>query len=315
MKVLKQLTVLTILLLTACSAAFAQKQDEAAIKNVLNQETKTFFNKDYDGWAKTWVHDTAASMLRVNQTATIQLIGWNAISAQYKEVIQGLRPRTEAEIATFLNKTDFHIYINGNMATVSFKEGDKDPNTELRTMMKQNGTWKILNYTIIFNGGFDMSHIMENMKVFVGKWVLDGTETREPSNGSVLNSAQFVLWETPYGLEQTSDFLVTNAKGASTAIPTSYEYFIPDYNTNKIFYLAVDKNHAGQTFTEEGTITSNGVNSFTVTQTYIDKPDVIRQEYTVTMQNGKWHQVGKNYDRDGKLTRTSTMDFRRVDTN
>lgn len=303
---------MTVCLTMSTTQIHAQKSEEAAIKKVLNQETSDFFHKNYDAWAANWVHDTATSVLNIGPAGFGHLTGWNAISEQYKQNIQNLRPRTEAEIASFLNKTDYHIYINGNVATVSFKEGDRDPKTEMRTLVKQNGSWKILNYTLVNDDRYKIQNIMANMKVFVGKWVSDGTATMEPDNGTVLNSAEFVLWETPTGLEQTSNFMVTNSKGVSNAIPTDYEYFIPDYNTNTIFYLSVRKNRTGQTFTERGTITSEKMNSFTVTTNYPDKPNSIESEYTVTLENGKWHQVGKNYDINGKVTTTHTLDLRRL---
>jgi len=154
--------------------------------------------------------------------------------------------------------------------------------------------------------------IMNNMKVFVGKWVLDGSVSEEPDNGRVLNSAEFVLRETPTGLEQTSRFIYTNSKGVTSAPPTDYEYFIPDYGTGKIFYLGVEKNHSGLTFTETGTIASEKTNSFTVTTTYPDKPNAKRVEYTVTLENGKWHQIAKRSDENGKVIGTEIINLKRL---
>lgn len=305
------------MIFTACftlsaTQMFAQNSDEAAIKKVLNEETSNYFHKNYDGWADTWVHDTAASVLRAGTGNYEQLLGWNAISAEYKNDIKGLRSRTDAEIAPFLNKTDYNIYINGNVATVSFKEGGNTPNTEMRTLVKQNGAWKILNFTLINNGTYAMNNIIGNMRSFLGKWVMDGKATMEPSNGGELNSAEFVLKETPIGFEQLSNFMVTTNKGQSFAPPADYEYFIPDYNTNTVSYMSVRKNRFGETFTNTGKITSEGINSFTVTVMYPYKPTAIQNEYTVSLVNGKWHQVAKNYDINGALTSTNTIDLRRL---
>jgi hypothetical protein len=294
------------------ATAFAQKPDEAAIKKVLQQETSTYFHKNYDAWADTWLHDTAASILRAGTNGYEQLLGWNAIAAEYKTDIQGLRSRTEAEIAPFLNKSDYYIYINGNVATVSFKEGDKTPNTERRTLVKQNGAWKILNYTLIDNSSYAMLSTIRSMKRFAGKWELDGKPTMEPSNGGELISLKFELKVTPNGLEQYSNFLYSNNKGQSVDPPADIEYFIPDYNADAVSYMEIEKNPAGLTFPHSGLVTSTQPNSFTVTVMYPDKPTAIESEYTVTMQNGKWHQMGKQYDREGKQTFTTTIDLHRV---
>ncbi len=304
-----------ICLIAGCfvtSKVSAQKQDEAAIKKVIQQETSTYFHKNYDGWADTWLHDTAASILRAGTDGYNQVLGWNAIAAEYKQGIQNLRSRTDAEIAPFLNKTDYHIYINGNMAAVTFKEGDKIQNTEMRTLVKQNGVWKILNFTLIDNGSYALNNIMGNMRTFAGKWVLDGQGTTEPADRGELHSVEFELKETAIGFEQLSNFIFTDNDGQSFAPPAAHEYFIPDYNTGAISYMSVRKSRFGQTFVQKGTITSDKVNSFTVTIMYPDKPTTIQTEFTITLQNGKWHQVDKEYDGNGKQTRTSTLDLRRV---
>ncbi|MEO9144447.1 MAG: hypothetical protein ABI237_02730 [Ginsengibacter sp.] len=311
MRHLHFMPVIIIFLLAGITQANAQKNDEAAIKKVLQQETSTYFHKNYDGWADTWLHDTATSVLRASTNSYTQLLGWNAIAAEYKKDIEGLSVRNDAEIAPFLNKTDYHIYINGNVATATFREGDKIPNTEMRTLVKQNGTWKILNFTLIDNASYAMSDIMNTMNSLVGKWELDGKATMEPTNGRELNSIKYEMRKTSNGFEQLSTFAVTY-KNQTLAQPTSHEYFIPDYSTNTIFYTSVYKDYSGKTYPGTGIISSDKPNSFTVTQMYPDKPDAIETEYTVTLENGKWHQVGKHYDRDGKQNMTGTMDLRRV---
>lgn len=291
--------------------ASAQKSDEAAIKKVMQTETSAFFHKDYDGWANTWAHDTAASILRAGTNGYQQLLGWNAIAAAYKQDIKNLRNRSEEDIAPFLNKHDFHIYVNGNVATVSCKEGDKIPDTEMRTLVKQNGEWKILNFTMINNDSYAMRTTINNLKAFAGQWELDGKPTVDPPRGGELNSLKFELKETPDGLEQRSEANYT-INHVSYNPPAESEFFIPDYNANTVSYLDVSKNSSGQTFPQTGTVTSDQPNSFTVTVMYSDKPTAKEGEYTVTMVNGKWHQVGKQYDRDGKTTMTSTIDMHRL---
>lgn len=313
MKRLRSLAIMSALLLFATCEASAQKSDEAAIKKVLNQETSSYFHKNYDEWTKTWAHDSADYVLHAGPNGHSKLEGWNAISAQYKNDIQGLEVRTDKEIEPFLNKQDFRIYVNGNMAAVTFSEGDENPNVESRTMVKENGAWKILNFTMLNNKAYAMEQAMGNMRTFVGKWVLDGKPTMEPSNGGELNSGEFDLKETPLGFEQLSSFIYTTKSGQSFAPPAGYEYFVPDYNTNTITYTSIRKNRFGQTFTGTGKITSKGMNSFTVTTMYPDKPGAIQNEYTVTLKDGKWHQVDKDYDQNGKQTSTSTLEMHRVD--
>ncbi|HET7119462.1 MAG TPA: hypothetical protein VFI29_23400 [Hanamia sp.] len=312
MKHLLSLGLLTLSLLAISSKTNAQNKEEEAIKKTLNQETTSFFKANYADWANTWAHDSADYILRTGTNNFQELQGWNAISKEYAQNIKNMTPMNDAAMATYLNKYDYHFYIKGNLATVSFKEGNKNPNTETRTLVKQNGAWKILNYVLINGGSYTMQNVINNMKAFAGKWVLDGKATMEPSNGGELNSLKFELKETPNGLEQLSKAIFTN-NNVTYAPPVEYEYFIPDYNTNTVSYMDISKNSSGQTFPQMGTVTSDQPNSFTVTVMYPHKPTAVQSEYTVTMQNGKWYQVGKQYDRDGKQTRTSTVDLRRVE--
>ncbi len=312
MKRLHSLAMIAVLLVFATSQASAQKSDELAIKKVLQQETSSYFHKNYDAWAETWAHDTADMVINAGPYHHTVISGWNAISSQYKKNIAGLAVRSDAEIAPFLNKTDLYIYVNGNMATASFKEGDKTTNSEIRTLVKQNGAWKILNLTWINNASYTIQNIMGNMRTFVGKWELVGKPTMEPANGVALNGGEFELKETPLGFEQLSSFIYTTPGGQSFAPPADYEYFIPDYNTSTISYTSVRENRFGQTFTGTGKVTSDGANSFTVTTMYPDKPEDIQNEYTVTLKEGKWHQVDKNFDKNGKQVYTSTLEMRRV---
>jgi|GEM_PF-5019322 len=312
MKHLLSLELLTLSLLAVSIRTNAQKSEEEAIKKTLNQETSTYFHKNYDGWANTWAHDTADYILRAGTNNFQELQGWNAIAKEYEQDIKNMTPISDADMATYLDKYDFHFFINGNLATVSFKEGNRNPNTETRTLVKQNGAWKILNYVLINGGSYAMQNVISRMKAFAGKWELDGKATMEPSRGGELNSLKFELKETPNGLEQLSNGIFTN-NNVSYTPPVEYEYFIPDYNTNRVSYMDISKNSSGQTFPQMGTVTSDQPNSFTVTVMYPDKPTAIQSEYTVTMQNGKWHQVGKSYDINGKQTSTNTINLKRME--
>jgi hypothetical protein len=312
MKRFHSLVIATFLFLFSYSvAAQNNKKDEAAIKKVLQQETSTYFHKDYNGWSSCWLHDTAASVVRAGANGYEQLSGWNAIATEYKSDIESLRTRSDEEIAPFLNKTGYNIYINGNVATVSFKEGDKATNTEMRTLVKQDGEWKILNFTMIREASYTMQNIMNTMNGLVGKWELDGKATMEPSNGAELKSVTFEVKKTSDGWEQLSTFR-GNYQGHAYTSPVSYEHFIPNYNNNTIFYAVIEKIRSGQTFPGTGSISSDKPNSFTVTQMFPDKPTAVRSEYTVTLENDEWHQTSKTYDRNGKQIRSSSINLHRV---
>lgn len=304
------LTIAVCFLFSVFTKTNAQKADEDAIKKVIQQETNSFFHKDYDKWADTWLKDSAAFVMRAGPSGQSKIMGWNAINNEYKQSIANLPVYDEAAIAPYLNKTDFNIYINGNMASVSFKEGDKMPSPESRTLLKQNGAWKILNMTII-DGSYAMMDAVNNMKAFLGKWEYDGNFTVEPNDSSQVKMARFELKETPNGLEQLSDVSYI-ANNQTYNPPTECEMFVPDYNQNDIQYIDIQKSSSGQTYTSMGKVSSEQPNSYTVKAMYPDKPIAVQYEYTVTLKDGKWHQVAKYYGMDGKLMRTFTFDMHRM---
>lgn len=51
--------IITACLIASTMQTNAQKNDEEAIIETLQQETSCYFQKDYDGWANNWAHDSA----------------------------------------------------------------------------------------------------------------------------------------------------------------------------------------------------------------------------------------------------------------
>ena len=99
-----------ILLNVVSIACFAQKSEEDAIKKVIQQETISFFHKDYHAWANCWTHDSAAYVTWSGTTEHTQLIGWNAIAARFKQEINNMAAPDEALIAPFLNKNGLPFF-------------------------------------------------------------------------------------------------------------------------------------------------------------------------------------------------------------
>lgn len=86
-----------------CYAANAQKSnaEQEALRKVIDAETRTFFEKKYDQWANTWVHDSGIFIIRAYPTYQTQMFGWNNISKQYKETMDNFPVFTEDQIAPY----------------------------------------------------------------------------------------------------------------------------------------------------------------------------------------------------------------------
>lgn len=302
-----------ILLNAVSLACFAQKSEEDAIKKVIQQETNSYFHKNYDEWANTWAHDTAAYIVRAGTSGHNELMGWNAIAASYKQDINNMPVLDQSLIEPYLNKTDFHIFINGNTATVTFKEGKTNPNFETRSLVKQNGAWKILNMTLIDNGSYALMQTVNMLRSVVGTWEMEpGSFKSTPDDGSNVKAVRFEFRETPNGFAQVSTITYTTGNGNTVSTAPETEFFIPDNNQMSIVYMDIQKNQSGQTYTTLGKLTQNSDGSFTVKGMYGEKPTVTKFEYTVSLKDGKWHQTSTMYGIDGKQTANFVLDMHRA---
>jgi hypothetical protein len=302
-----------ILLNVTTIACFAQKSEEDAIKKVIQQETISYFHKNYDNWANTWAHDSAAYIVRAGTDGHNELMGWNAIAAAYKQDINNMAVLDESMIEPFLNKTDYHIFINGNTATVTFKEGTSSPNFETRSLVKQNGGWKILNMTLINNSSYALMQTISMLRSVVGTWELEpGSFKVTPNDGSDVKSARFEFKETPNGFVQVSTVTYTNSSGNTIVAAPETELFVPDNGQMEIVYMDIQKNQSGQTYTSLGKLTPNKDGSFTVKAMYAEKPTATKYEYTVSLKDGKWRQTATMYGVDGKQTASFNFDMHKL---
>jgi len=302
-----------ILLNAVTIACFAQKSEEEAIKKIIQQETISYFHKNYDGWANTWAHDSAAFIVRAAAGSHSELMGWNAIAAAYKQDITNMPALDESIIEPFLNKTDYHIYINGNNATATFKEGTTSPSFETRSLVKQNGSWKILNMTLINNSSYTLLQTASMLRSLTGTWELEpGSFKATPADGGDVKSARFEFKETPNGFVQVSTVTYSNSAGNLVVTAPETELFVPDNGQMEIVYMDIQKNQSGETYTSLGKLTPNNDGSFTVKAMYAEKPSAVKFEYTVSTKGGKWHQVSTTYGIDGKQTATFNFDMNRA---
>lgn len=306
-----------LILLNAVSlACFAQKSEEDAIKKVIQLETFSFFHKNYETWANMWAHDSAAFVTWSGTTEHTQLIGWNAIATRFKQEINNMAAPDEALIAPFLNKTDYRFFISGNTAIVTFKEGITDPTFQTRSLVKQNGSWKILSSTLVVNRSYRLMETVGLLRNVIGTWELDpGGPKIKTSDGVEVKNIRSEIAETANGFMMVSTGTLVSANGNVVNIPQETEFFIPDYNLMEVVCLDILKNEYGQTSTSPGKLKLNNDGSFTVRYMYAQKPTATKYEYTVKLEGGKWHQSTKWFAIDGRQTESFDNDMRKVTPN
>ncbi len=94
---MKSLFFIAFFLVALYNSATAQKNnnDRQAIRKVIDQETRAYFEQKYDLWASTWVHDSTAFRMTASPSASDRVSGWDKLSAGVKESMQNATPYSE----------------------------------------------------------------------------------------------------------------------------------------------------------------------------------------------------------------------------
>jgi|SRR5690349_10946402 len=126
----------------------AQKiSDEQAIKEVIERETKAYFNIDYDNWMNSWSHVPYAYWSYADNDGINDFTGWKAIEIGFADYFVTSKPNVIEVERTW---QDLRIYKNG--AYARFKQtvitnGVRGPEqTEIRVLEKgpKDKEWKII---------------------------------------------------------------------------------------------------------------------------------------------------------------------------
>ena len=140
---------LSLLIILSFQKSMADENEEAAIKKVIENETKFAYDNNYEEFAKTWVHESYALWTVVGNNYHTELIGWDSIGINFQQWMEAAKePFTEEVI-----RKNFSYRIYGNGAWVTFEQyhkSDMDKNPEhlpgraLRVLEKTDDGWKMV---------------------------------------------------------------------------------------------------------------------------------------------------------------------------
>lgn len=143
----------SFLLLCTANLLSQTEADKTAIQQVITSETAQWAAKDYDGWAKHWLHSPEVGGAFNNADGSYtSVIGWDAISKAMKESFQqDPKPMTVA-----ITREYFTFRFYGNGAYVTFdqyagKKGEVKPSKEFRMMEKTKDGWKIASVVSLWD--------------------------------------------------------------------------------------------------------------------------------------------------------------------
>jgi len=156
------------LLFSAFSIAscIAQSTDEDAIKAVLQKETHSAYQRNYEAWASCWMHDNSVFIGWNNSDGSYDVRqGWLGVSELVKTWLTG---SAEINHPNFINK-NMLITIVGELAYVTYDEYDSDKSgtkytlTKIfKVLRKTGGEWKLVSVCSYWN--YDYKYSKEDIK-------------------------------------------------------------------------------------------------------------------------------------------------------
>ncbi|OVE78659.1 hypothetical protein BVY01_04835 [bacterium I07] len=127
---------------------------EIEIKNTIETSINTFWQKDYQGWANTIIHNNNTVGIWVSKTRNVENSGWANIGSQVKQWMDD----NPLPLLRELNITFSQLTVKENMAVVHFHYSSKDqiqkdpdyiPMKCFWVLQKINGFWKISTWVNI----------------------------------------------------------------------------------------------------------------------------------------------------------------------
>jgi hypothetical protein len=142
----KSIVTIAICLLLVLAADAQKVNDIAAIKAVIERETRAYFGIDYKTWMESWVHSPSAFWSYADSSGITNHAGWKAIEIGFTDYFVTSKP-TDTQI----ERTWEDVKVYGNGAYARFKQyvitnGIRGPEqVEIRILEKdKTNNWKIL---------------------------------------------------------------------------------------------------------------------------------------------------------------------------
>lgn len=139
---------------------FDEEKEKIAILATLTAETEYFFKRDYEGVKKYFVHSDYAFHAWNNADGTFAAtVGWPAIDEKYRNYIrQNPVPAGSSSHPKVERHNMVWKFYNSDVAFLIWDQYNSDQSSkmynhskETRLMEKQNGIWKIVNMTALWD--------------------------------------------------------------------------------------------------------------------------------------------------------------------
>jgi len=130
----------------------ALEAEKAAILEVIERQAATFWAKDFEGWADTWVQAPYTRRLGWSESGgVVSVEGWEAIAARMKKSMAD-NPRPNPTPARLVRER-LSFQIHGDLAWVTFEQHGASTGEprfdmpglsyETRILEKRSGRWRV----------------------------------------------------------------------------------------------------------------------------------------------------------------------------
>jgi len=135
------------------NASFNEDKEKAEIKEVITKETESFFNRDYDQWAKYWIKKEYSFRAGNGPDSTYAMYGWKSISYHIKNYDQETYKDKKGGKYKSTKRENFIIRFNSeNSAYAKWEQYNRlttqdiyYKSEESRLLEKEDDEWKIVN--------------------------------------------------------------------------------------------------------------------------------------------------------------------------
>ena len=126
---------------------------EQAIEQLLEEETRYFYVRDFEKWADCWSHQDDVFFSFSSKESFVVKKGWEEVSEHIRNY---MRDNPDPHLPP-IDRSNFVFHLQGDLAWVYFDnvEGGETSGRHQRVLRKENGKWKMINMTGIDEGSYE----------------------------------------------------------------------------------------------------------------------------------------------------------------
>jgi len=173
----------------------AQSGDLDEVKRVIVEETESYYRRDADAWMGTWVQDSSAIRTFITSSSYSVARGWDTFGpGTVASIRKDPTPQPER-----VDRSNYVARIDGALAWAEYDERTTNRADGLpllarqqRTLIKQNGRWRILSAGSFVESSFGtFPGAVENRLDAVGRDLIGVKNHRDAISVLALNAQLF----------------------------------------------------------------------------------------------------------------------------